>query len=310
VKLARQIDVETLRQWLDPQRPVTVLDIRTDEDRGQWAIPASTHLNAYEALRAERGFDARSLAGGMKAWSLAWNVADVPLPDASVRVIQVRRTGKGCLLYMVGSGSEAAVIDPSVSPDAYADIATMHRWSIRYVLHTHVHADHLSRARELSRQTGATLLLPPRDRVKFIYRAIADRERVLVGNAVLSAIHTPGHTDESTSYLLNQTAVFTGDTLFTNGVGRPDLLATRRLRGNVPARCSRRSRGWAPLTPASWCCRHTQASRSHSMDGPSRRTWATWRGGCPDGSRRRRGSSNASPAICRRRRRTSSASLI
>src|SRR6266511_1402748 len=120
--MTKQIEAETLREWLEVQRPVTVLDIRTDEDRAQWAIPGSVHVNAYEALRAgqpgaltdtafpadrpvvtvcnaghisqtaaqilrERGFDARSLAGGMRAWSLAWNAADVPLSDASVHMI-------------------------------------------------------------------------------------------------------------------------------------------------------------------------------------------------------------------------------
>jgi glyoxylase-like metal-dependent hydrolase (beta-lactamase superfamily II) len=258
--MTKQIEAETLREWLDGQQPVTVLDIRTDDDRAQWAIPGSVHLNAYEALRAghpgvlaaatfprdrpvvtvcnagrlsqtaaemlaDRGFDARSLSGGMKAWSLAWNAADVPLSDASVRVIQVRRTGKGCLSYVVGSGGEAAVIDPSVSPDVYLELTRRHEWSIRYVIETHVHADHLSRARELVRQTGATLLLPPQERVKFTFTAIADGERVPLGNASLTAVHTPGHTNESTSYVLNETAVFTGDTLFTNGVGRPDLHA-------------------------------------------------------------------------------------
>ena len=258
--MTKQIDVETLREWLDAQQPVTVLDIRAAEDRAQWAIPGSIHLDAYEAVRAgepgaladatiprdrpvvtvcnagrvsqtaarmlgDRGFDARSLAGGMNAWSLAWNAAEVHLPGPSARVIQVRRTGKGCLSYIVGSAGEAAVIDPSVSPEVYLELTRQHAWSIRYVLETHVHADHLSRAREVARQAGAALLLPPQDRVTFTFTAIADGERVPLGQASLTAAHTPGHTNESTSYLLNEAAVFTGDTLFTNGVGRPDLHA-------------------------------------------------------------------------------------
>jgi glyoxylase-like metal-dependent hydrolase (beta-lactamase superfamily II) len=258
--MTTQIETDTLREWLDARQPVTVLDIRTDDDRMQWAIPGSLHVNAYDALRngqpgaladlvipadrpvvpvcnagkvsqiaadvlANRGFDARSLAGGMKAWSLAWNAADVPLADSAVSVIQVRRTGKGCLSYMVASDGEAAVLDPSVTPDVYLDIAQRQGWSIRYVLETHIHADHLSRARGLARQTGAVLLLPLQDRARFAFTPIRDGERIRVGNATLRALHTPGHTHESTSYVLNEAAVFTGDTLFTNGVGRPDLHA-------------------------------------------------------------------------------------
>ena len=137
----------------------------------------------------------------------------------------MRRTGKGCLSYLVGSAGEAAIIDPSVSPDVYLELANRHGWSVRYVLETHIHADHLSRAHELVRQTGATLLLPPQQRVRFAFTAIGDGERIPLGRAWLAAIHTPGHTDESASYALNDLAVFTGDTLFTNGVGRPDLHA-------------------------------------------------------------------------------------
>jgi len=156
---------------------------------------------------------------------LAWNTAMVPLRDPSAEVIQVRRTGKGCLSYVVASGGEAAVIDPSIGADVYVDIARHHRWAIRFVVETHIHADHLSRARELAKATGAELVLPPQDRARFAFRAIRDGRSMSLGEATLSAIHTPGHTNESTSFLLNHSAVFTGDTLFIKGVGRPDLHA-------------------------------------------------------------------------------------
>jgi glyoxylase-like metal-dependent hydrolase (beta-lactamase superfamily II)/rhodanese-related sulfurtransferase len=253
------IEANTLRDWLESHHPVTVLDVRSDEDRAQWAIPGSLHVNAYEALRAGqpgplaaavlppdrpvvtvcnagrvsqtaaailsvRGFDARSLLGGMKAWSLAWNTAEVSLED-SVAVIQVRRTGKGCLAYLVGSGDEAVVIDPSLPAQTYVDLAQRRGWTVRHVLETHIHADHLSRARNLAVQTGAALLLPLQQRARFPFAAVSDGDRIRIGNATITAVHTPGHTGESTSFVLNDAAVFTGDTLFTNGVGRPDLHA-------------------------------------------------------------------------------------
>jgi glyoxylase-like metal-dependent hydrolase (beta-lactamase superfamily II)/rhodanese-related sulfurtransferase len=254
------IDRDTLQAWLEAHEPVTVLDIRTDADHAQWTIPGSVHINAYEALRqgqpgalaeadlprdrpivvvcnagrvsrraaawlAGRGFDARSLAGGMNAWSLAWNTAQVAVADPSVEIIQVRRTGKGCLSYLIASERDAAVIDPSVSADVYLALARDHAWSIRSVIETHVHADHLSRARELARCAGATLWLPRHDRVTFAFAPLDEGDRVSLGAASLTALHTPGHTSESTCFLLNGAALFTGDTLFTNGVGRPDLHA-------------------------------------------------------------------------------------
>jgi glyoxylase-like metal-dependent hydrolase (beta-lactamase superfamily II) len=255
------IEANTLRDWLETHRPVTVLDVRNDEDRAQWTIPGSLHINAYEALRAgqpgalasailphdqpvvtvcnagrmsqaaaailaDRGFDARSLIGGMKAWTLAWNTAEIPLEDSTVQVIQVRRTGKGCLSYLAGSGNEAAVIDPSLPADVYVDLANRRRWTIRRVLETHIHADHLSRARELVSQTGAELLLPIQQRARFPFTGVSDGDRIQIGTATIVAMQTPGHTGESTTFVLNDAAVFTGDTLFTNGVGRPDLHAT------------------------------------------------------------------------------------
>ena len=256
--MIRHIDTATLREWLDQKRPVTVLDIRSDDDRQQWSIPGSIHVNAYESLRkgepgllrdalvphdrpvvtvcnagrmsekaadflAERGIDVFSLAGGMKAWSMAWNTADVSLAESTTRVIQIRRTGKGCLSYLIVSGDEAAVIDPSVGAEVYCSLAKQNSCRIRLVLETHLHADHLSRARQLAEQSGADLLLPAQERAKFPFAAVADGHQLEIGTATLTALRTPGHTEESTSYLVDGVAVFSGDTLFVNGVGRPDL---------------------------------------------------------------------------------------
>ena len=252
------ISVDELRDRLDRHERLTVLDVRPEPERREWAIPGSLHVDAYESLRAgdpdalaeiapaltapvvtvcgagkmslvaaeqlrRHGVTAISLAGGMKAWSLAWNLAAMSVPGSRATVIQVRRTGKGCLSYLVGSDSTALVIDAALDPEVYQDLARRHDWTISHVLDTHVHADHLSRTRRLAERTGAVLWLPMQNRVTYPHRALGDGDTIRFGSARLTALRTPGHTEESTCYQLDDVAVFTGDTLFLAGVGRPDL---------------------------------------------------------------------------------------
>jgi glyoxylase-like metal-dependent hydrolase (beta-lactamase superfamily II)/rhodanese-related sulfurtransferase len=260
----REIETGTLRQWLEDGRPVSVLDIRTPEDREQWSIPESLHVNAYERLKAgdadaladvvlpagrpvvtvcnagkvsqlaaeqlrQRGIDAYPLAGGMKSWSLSWNTAELPVGSATV--VQVRRTGKGCLSYLIGSGTEAVVIDASLAPALYLRLAAERGWSIRYVLDTHIHADHLSRSRALAEAASAKLMLPAQERARFSFELMEDGQVIAFGDARLLAISTPGHTMESMCFKLNEEALFTGDSLFLTGVGRPDLNASMEEAG-------------------------------------------------------------------------------
>jgi glyoxylase-like metal-dependent hydrolase (beta-lactamase superfamily II)/rhodanese-related sulfurtransferase len=256
----RTISVETLRTWLEEGRSVTVLDVRPADQRADWAIPGSMHIDAYRALNEHdphaldafdvvddvpvvtvcaagrtsqlaaeqltaRGVPALSLEGGMKAWSLAWNTASVPLEDRSACVIQVRRTGKGCLSYLIGTGKEAFVIDASLDPQVYLDLARSHGWQITSVFDTHIHADHLSRSRQLAERSGAMLFLPDQQRVSFPFTSMHDGDTLATSHLMLTALHTPGHTLESSCYLLNNTLLFTGDTLFPTSIGRPDLHA-------------------------------------------------------------------------------------
>lgn len=254
------IDRETLRSWLDEGRPVTVLDIRPAAEWSEWAIPGSLHVDAYDRLKADdpqalasvrlpdnlpvvticaggrvslvaaeqlraRGIEARSLVGGMRAWSLAWNTAQVALPNSAAQVIQLRRTGKGCISYLVGADGLALVIDPSLDPEVYLALAEQSGWRIATVLETHLHADHLSRACALAEQSGATLALPAGHRVAVPFRPLHDGATITLGAAQLTVLHTPGHTPESVTYRLDDAALFTGDTLFLAAVGRPDLHA-------------------------------------------------------------------------------------
>ena len=264
------IEMETLRKKLSENEPLTILDVRPDEERAEWAIPGSEHVDAYDALKAgdpdaltavnfpddrpvvtvcgagntsltaaeqlqKRGIEAASLAGGMQAWSLAWNTAEVSISDSHTIILQIRRTGKGCLSYLIGSEGRAIVIDAALDPDIYLELARERDLTITDVLDTHVHADHLSRSRFLAQQADATLHLPAQDRVTYEYEPVRNGDVLTIGAARLEALHTPGHTLESTCYLLqgdllqgdlpDEQVLFTGDTLFLTGVGRPDLEA-------------------------------------------------------------------------------------
>ena len=108
----------------------------------------------------------------------------------------------------------------------YLWLAEGRGWQITRVLDTHVHADHLSRSKRLAELVGATLHMPEDAPVSYPFSALGDGDALQVGSATLEAVRTPGHTPESTSYLLDGRALFTGDTLFLSAVGRPDLDAT------------------------------------------------------------------------------------
>lgn len=139
--------------------------------------------------------------------------------------------------YIVGAhdAADVAVVDPRRDIDVYLDWSRRHGARIAFVLETHVHADFASGARALAARTGATLLASAHDRgetyeVTHPHRDIAHGERVSVGDIDLEAVHTPGHTPEHLSYLIFErsspepAAMLSGDFLFVNSVGRPDLL--------------------------------------------------------------------------------------
>ena len=257
-----ELSADALRAALDEHKPLTVLDVRPSAERAEWSIPGSRHVDAYSELwhgdsaalakvavdlphdrpvvtvcakgrtsmlaaqALDRlGFEVFSLQGGMAAWSEAWNVAPVPLADPATQALQVRRTGKGCLSYILASESEAAVIDPSVEPSVYVDLATAHGWNIVAVIDTHVHADHVSRAYRLAEAVGAPMYLPAQRRVERPFTPLVDGQALPIGRSTLKAIATPGHTNESMCFVFGTSALCTGDTLFLHGVGRPDLKA-------------------------------------------------------------------------------------
>src|SRR5437667_9735579 len=147
----------------------------------------------------------------------------------------------GCLAhasYLIGSEGEAAVVDPRRDVDEYVTEARAQGLRIRYVIETHLHADFVSGHRELAERTGAEVVFGARAGAAFPHRAVQEGDEVRLGPVVLRFLETPGHTPESVSVLVTDTAVspqpkmvLTGDTLFIGDVGRPDLAGGR---GDTP----------------------------------------------------------------------------
>lgn len=137
----------------------------------------------------------------------------------------------GCLAeaaYYIESNGEAAIIDPLRETFPYTDLAEKRGAKIKYVFETHFHADFVSGHVDLAQKTGATIVYGPTASAGFKMHVGKDNEEFKIGDVKIKLLHTPGHTPESSTYLLidehgENHAIFTGDTLFLGDVGRPDL---------------------------------------------------------------------------------------
>ena len=134
--------------------------------------------------------------------------------------------------YFIESDGEAAVIDPLRDYQPYIDMAAKRNVKIKYVFETHFHADFVSGHLDLSAKTGAAIIYGPNAITEFKTTVATDGQRFKIGSCEIEVMHTPGHTPESTCYLLRDEqgkpyCIFTGDTLFVGDVGRPDLFGTK-----------------------------------------------------------------------------------
>lgn len=143
----------------------------------------------------------------------------------------IKQLYTGCIseaAYYIESNGEAAIVDPLRDIDAYLQLASERKSKIKYIFETHFHADFVSGHIDLSNATGATIIYGPGTETKFDVHVAHDGESFNIGDVTIEVLHTPGHTLESTCYLLKDEngkdhCVFTGDTLFVGDVGRPDL---------------------------------------------------------------------------------------
>jgi len=206
-------------------------------------------------ILTQLGYRVKSVKGGMAGWNKVYDVAEIPVPkEAPFKIWQIRRISKGCIGYIISSKQDktATVIDPSREIyESFLQTSQDNELQITQLIDTHQHADHVSGIIKLTKtktpetNMGKTNIffssLEEYDSSKTELKNIIfvkDGDKLNVGDKVtLRAIHTPGHTNGSMSFIIEYTAndnninnkdpvhsyLFTGDTLFVDGVGRPDL---------------------------------------------------------------------------------------
>jgi glyoxylase-like metal-dependent hydrolase (beta-lactamase superfamily II)/rhodanese-related sulfurtransferase len=197
-----------------------------------------------------QGYNVKTLEEGLKGWSSAFEHSSKEYEIASgqkIKVVQIRKIGKGCISYIVSltdnnttTNNDAIVIDPVFPIDAYIRIANSEIGNIAKitkVFDTHLHADHVSSARELANKTDAQLYVSSyEDYLWDRYQKLGQKQFISLqegdilnidnidGKPIeLKVIYTPGHTAGGICFLIGEKLLFTGDTLFVDGIGRPDL---------------------------------------------------------------------------------------
>lgn len=138
---------------------------------------------------------------------------------------QILHADKACASYVVGCPTRGvcAVVDPQGPPDAYLTQVEQHGMRLQTVIDTHIHADHVSGARDVAARADAVLFMGPGANVRFPHIELVDEQIIEVGNRRIRILHTPGHTSEHVSLVVDDWFVLTGDTLFVGDVGRVDL---------------------------------------------------------------------------------------
>ena len=185
-------------------------------------------------ILSKMGYNVKSIKGGMAAWNQVYDVAELPLSDAAndLKVWQLRRVSKGCMAYVIASGKSATVIDSICDLDSSVlRLAEENDLKIVNAVDTHMHADHVSGLSALAKRTGAKAYISTKEGYEpskdLKVNNLDNDQKLSIGeNASLTVIHTPGHTEGSLCFLLStgrEHYLFTGDTLFVNAVGRPDL---------------------------------------------------------------------------------------
>lgn len=253
-----EISPETLSDRLQSDDKPLVLDIRHEDEYEDWHIPGSENIPIYEDLKNDReeardsltdipedqevvtvcaagvlsqdatellrdlGYNAKTLVDGMNGWSRVHRSAPVGL-DLDGTLVQVARPGKGCLSQVLISNGVAAVFDPSQYLREYEAVLDEYEVDLVGVFDSHGHADHVSGGQKLAEGHGVPYYLHPEDARGLEVTPLADGQSLDIGEVEITVMHTPGHSPGSVTFLIEDEALLTGDTLFHDSVGRVEL---------------------------------------------------------------------------------------
>ena len=251
-----------LHRKMNEERKITILDVRNEEDYKEWRIegknvnliniPYFDFLDEDESVYAaiphddeiivlcakggssefvaeqllERGYQAVHLTGGMLEWSQFYHPTTV-YKDDKMELVQINRFSKGCLSYAIISNGSGMIVDPNQKVDVYLKLAQQRQFKITHVVDSHMHADHISGGRQLAKLSGVPYYISSEEAkgTDITFQPLEEYDRIRVGDIDVEvlAIPTPGHTPGSTSFLIDQRFLLSGDTIFVGGLGRPDL---------------------------------------------------------------------------------------
>jgi glyoxylase-like metal-dependent hydrolase (beta-lactamase superfamily II)/rhodanese-related sulfurtransferase len=285
-----QLKPTELKKKIDSGEDIFILDVRNPEEHDSWKVSYDRYLDtpvipmgdlsspeilgqipkdkqvvtfcvhgnrsmSAAKILAEKGYDARSIEGGLDGWNSVYDLAHITM-DPPLDIWQIRRVSKGCMSYLIASPSEkkAVIIDPTCEIDnnAISNIISKNDLKVTAVIDTHMHADHLSGTTRMAQRYGSTVYLSSlepyetknRHHQHLNLKLIEEGDKIPIEDQIfLEAIHTPGHTEGSLCLKLQVNEVreetsnrhdsvrnddtliylFTGDTLFVDGIGRPDL---------------------------------------------------------------------------------------
>ncbi|MGD1838124.1 MAG: rhodanese-like domain-containing protein [Nitrososphaeraceae archaeon] len=175
---------------------------------------------AYFMLE-KNNIPSKTLYGGLANWNQV--LIDTKIKNTDPLIIQVEKIGKGCLSHIIISEKEAIVIDPLFPIERYKEISEKEDFRITKVINTHQHADHLSAAYHLATMMNAIRYESKLEKWDISTNFLKDKDIVPFGQSTLKVIHTPGHTPGSLCFLVDDKYLFTGDILFIESIGRPDL---------------------------------------------------------------------------------------